>query len=69
MSAFEDVDALLRDQRERAFDIYALGPFLIWAGMQKRPLGKWSRRTLIAAGFMTLVYNWTRYKELARAVQ
>lgn len=64
MSIIDDMDQITKDQKVRAFDIYALGPFLIWASLQKKALGPWSRKTLFVAGAMTLVYNWKRYRTM-----
>lgn len=62
MSALEDFDVLAAQQKVRAFDIYLLGPFLIWAACQKKPLGRWTRKTLFIAGVMTVFYNWKSYR-------
>lgn len=59
-----DIDALLKEQKVRAFDIYALGPFLIWYAMRSKSMGRWSRRTLFVAGVYTVIYNWKAYRAL-----
>ena len=64
MSVIETVDALAESQKVRLFDIYALGPFLLYAATRKAPLGRWTKRTLFVAGVMTIVYNWKRYRSL-----
>ncbi len=68
MPLIEDLDSVAKTQKVRAFDIYALGPFLIWVSMRKKPLGRWTRRTLLVAGVMTVVYNWKRYRALEKAI-
>lgn len=68
MSAFESslntFDALAASQKVRLFDIYALGPVLLYAATRKAPLGRWTKRTLFVAGIMTIVYNWKRYRSI-----
>lgn len=68
MSAIETLDALAAEQKPRTFDSYVLGPFLIWASFQKKPLGRWTRKTLFVAGAMAIVYNWNRYRNLPGTV-
>lgn len=77
MSVFEstlnEVDKLAASQKVRLFDIYALGPLLLYAATRRAPLGRWTRRTLFVAGIMTIVYNWKRYRtikqDMEKAVQ
>jgi hypothetical protein len=67
------IDELAASQKIRLFDIYALGPVLIYAATRKTPLGRWTKRTLFVAGIMTIVYNWKKYRtidaDLKKAVQ
>lgn len=60
----QNVDTLAKEQKVRTFDIYALGPFLLYVATRKGALGAWSRRTLFVAGCMTIVYNWNKYKTM-----
>lgn len=56
--------------KPRAFDIYFLGPLMIYFAMQaKKPLGKWPRRVLFTAGVYTIYRNWQAYKALPRTVK
>lgn len=72
-TALTEMDTLAATQRVRLFDIYALGPVLLYAATRKRPLGRWTKRTLFVAGIMTIVYNWSKYRtiktDLEKAVQ
>ncbi len=63
-SSLTDFDALAASQKVRLFDIYALGPVLLYAATRKAPLGRWTKRTLFVAGIMTIVYNWKRYRSI-----
>lgn len=62
MSVYESFDTLAKTQKIRLFDIYFLGPFLLYAATRKGPLSKWSKRTLFVGGCMTVVYNWSKYR-------
>ena len=64
MSVYDSFDELAKTQKVRLFDIYFLGPFLLFASTRKGPLGRWSKRTLFVAGCMTVVYNWQKYKTI-----
>lgn len=76
MSAFDSeltaLDTLAASQKVRLFDVYALGPVLLYAATRKAPLGRWTKRALFTAGIMTIVYNWSKYRtikqDLERAV-
>lgn len=64
MSVYDNFESLAKTQKVRLFDIYALGPFLLYAATRKSPLGRWTKRTMFVAGCMTMVYNWQKYKTL-----
>ncbi len=72
-SALTEVDTLAASQKVRLFDVYALGPFLLYAATRKAPLGRWTKRTLFVAGVMSIVYHWNKYRsiksDLANVVQ
>lgn len=63
-TALQEADALAAAQRVRLFDVYALGPVLLYAATRKAPLGRWTKRTLFVAGIMTIVYNWSKYRTM-----
>lgn len=58
-----ELDAILASQKVRAFDTYALGPFMMWYASKSKGMGAWPRRALFVAGFYTVVYNWKKYRE------
>lgn len=63
MTTLSEIDAMLKSQKVRAFDIYALGPFMIWYAMKSKGVNPWAKRALFASGVMTIVYNWTNYRK------
>lgn len=69
MSAIENFDALAAAQPVRKFDIYALGPLMLYAATRKSKLGPWTRRSLFVAGCMTIVYNWKAYREASNVLK
>ncbi len=69
MAIMDSIDQLAAQQKTRAFDIYLLGPFLVWAAMQKKPLGYWTKKTLFVAGVMTVFYNWKAYRDAEKEAQ
>ncbi len=70
----ESAEAIAADaianQKVRAFDVYALGPFLIYAAFASRKgaLSRWPRRILFSAGVFAIIYNFSQYKKLAQKV-
>jgi hypothetical protein len=49
----------VKSQRVRLFDIFVLGPWLVWMGSkQRKPADRW---LLYAAGTATTLYNWKNY--------
>lgn len=59
----------LAKMQPRAFDIYLLGPFMVYFAMKaKRPMGRWTRRMLFGAGVYMTYRNWQRYKDIPNAI-
>jgi len=59
-----DLEPYIKSQPMRLFDIYALGPFLMWYAYKTRDMGRWPRRALFISGFMTILYNYDHYKNI-----
>lgn len=64
MPTFADIESLIKSQKVRAFDIYALGPFMMWYAVRSKEMGRWPRRALFISGFMTMLYNYENYKKV-----
>jgi hypothetical protein len=58
------IDNLAKSQPVRLFDIYALGPFMMWYAYKTPVMGRWPRRALFISGFMTVIYNWQNYRNI-----
>lgn len=63
MLTADDIDKALASQTPRAFDVYALGPFMVWYALKSKGVGSWPRRALFIAGIYTTIYNYRKYKE------
>lgn len=66
MAPMTTLEAALENQKPRLFDMFALGPFMLWYALKsgKRTMGPWSRRALFVSGAMTIVYNWKNYQNI-----
>ena len=60
-----DINQTAKAQSVRAFDVLALGPFMITAGLQAR--NKWIGLGLTLAGVFTIAYNWENFKSVRTA--
>ncbi len=63
----QDIETSIRDAaaKPRLFDVYVLGPLLIFAAFKARaPLGKWTRRALFTAGVYGVLRNVDAYQKL-----
>lgn len=57
---------ITKGQTVRLIDVFALGPFMVWAGTRRGSLPPWARFGLASAGVLTIVYNWIRYRANVR---
>lgn len=53
----------------RAFDRYALGPFLVWFALSSKSMSKWPRRVLLSAGLWQIAYHWRDYRNLPTTIK
>lgn len=67
--ALASFDEIAATQKVRLFDVYALGPMLIYAATRKHALGPWSKRALFISGVMTIIYNWDKYRTIKADLQ
>ena len=49
----------MKTQTVRLLDVFALGPFMVWAAQQVRP--PWARDMLVVSGVLTMLYNGANY--------
>lgn len=66
--ALSVLDSVSKSQQVRLFDVYALGPLLIYAGV-KGATGKWVRRALFTSGVFTVLYNFRNYVNIRAEIQ
>lgn len=51
----------------RLVDVFALGPFMIWAGMQHLPKG--ARGLMVVSGIATILFNAQNYIDNERGLK
>lgn len=69
LNAIEKLEDLLSEVKTRPFDMYILGPFLIWYGLRSKIMPKLARKLLISAGIWQLYYNWNKIRQLPEAIR
>jgi hypothetical protein len=69
MPTLTDIESLIKSQKVRAFDIYALGPFMMWYSVRSKEMPRWPRRALFISGFMTMLYNYENYKKVKNWIE
>jgi hypothetical protein len=54
----------MKAQKVRLFDVFVLGPAMVWAGYQlaPKPIGK----LISLAGLGTIAYNWENYQRVRK---
>ena len=62
-------DELGKAQSVRLYDVFLLGPFMIWAATQSKPLPRWAKATLFVSGVATIIYNLNNYGRVEAVLQ
>jgi hypothetical protein len=55
-----------KTQSIRLVDVFALGPFMVWFGMEAEDVPDAARLIMIASGLATIAYNGANYLRLRR---
>lgn len=50
-----------KTQAIRLVDVFALGPFMVWFGMEAEDVSEAARFVMIASGIATIAYNGANY--------
>ena len=50
----------MKTQTVRLIDVFVLGPFMIWTGLQLK--NEYAKTAMIVAGSLTMSYNWQNYR-------
>jgi hypothetical protein len=67
MNQLEALRQIRKGQAIRLFDVFLLGPWLVYLGLRRRgPLSRVERGALIAVGTGTIVFNGQNYLRIAR---
>ncbi len=62
------VEAAIEEIEKRPFDLYVLGPFLVWYGLRSKGMPKLARRIIVTSGIFQVWYAWRDYRELPEAI-
>ena len=52
---------LLKSQNVRLMDVFLLGPFMIWFGINAQGVPEWTSTLMIISGIGTIIYNGRNY--------
>ena len=55
-----------KSQGVRLFDVFALGPFMVWFGAEAKDVPEAARFVMIVSGLATIVYNGANYWRLRK---
>ena len=64
MDILDNLETAMKSQKVRFFDIYALGPFMLWYSWKSKGMGSWPRRVLFVSGVYTVLYNLKNYRSI-----
>ena len=65
----ETVAEIQKSQELRLWDMFFLGPILVYAGSRKSNLPAWLRGTLVASGVLVVAYNGSNWLENRRRMK
>lgn len=60
----KSIEAGIENVATRPFDMYVLGPFLIYYGLKSKTMPPLARKFIVTAGIWQLFYNWRKYREI-----
>ena len=52
---------LLKSQNVRLIDVFLLGPFMVWFGINATGVPEWAGTLMIISGIGTIIYNGRNY--------
>lgn len=64
----EAIETGIEGVKQRPFDTYVLGPFMIWYGLKSKGMPDLSRKLIVSAGIWQLMYSWRKYREIPKQV-
>lgn len=56
-------EEVAKSQNVRLFDIFLLGPFMIWHGIKAKTVPTWARMLMLLGGAGTILYNVKNYRD------
>ena len=64
----EAIETGIEGVKQRPFDTYVLGPFMIWYGLRSKGMPPLSRKIIVSAGIWQVMYSWRKYREIPKHV-
>lgn len=58
------LESAIESIKQRPFDLYVIGPFMIWYGLRSKQMPKMARRLMVTGGIFQVFYAWRSYREL-----
>jgi len=52
---------ILKSQNVRLVDVFLLGPFMVWFGINATVVPEWTSTLMIISGIGTIIYNGRNY--------
>lgn len=56
----------MKSQAVRLFDVFVLGPFMIWFGSRSKKPDDLAKNFLVSSGIGTIIYNWKNYQRIKK---
>ena len=70
MQRLEPIESVSKSQAVRLFDVFVLGPWLVWLGARSARRGSgFERAALVSVGLGTILYNGSNYLENQRRIR
>lgn len=64
----EAIEKGIENIKERPFDTYVLGPFMIWYGLKSKGMPKVARTVMVSGGIWRIFYSWRKYREIPQNI-
>lgn len=62
-------DMTLKSQNVRLWDVFFIGPMMMWGGAALRRENKLAGDALVVLGGLTVLYNWANHRKLRSMIR
>lgn len=63
-----NLENAIENIKQRPFDLYVIGPFMVWYGLRSKKMPKFARRLMVTGGIFQIWYAWRSYRELPQTI-